>query len=336
MRLAVLIAAVLLPACAFAQDRTDVLSDATQAHILPRFAHLSDETEALAETAQRDCNPDSAELRAAFNSAFDAWIAVSHLRFGPSEVDDRAFALAFWPDSKGFTPKALSGLIADQDAAITDEATFAETSIAGRGFFALELMLYDPAFINEGAADYRCGLIRAIAFDIHRNAAAIDSDWASYAEKLTHPEPSRLYRSEDEALQELYKVLMSGLEFTSDTRLGRPMGSFSRPRPNRAEARRSERSLRHVELSMISLRDLAARLSVEHPQIAAELDAAFERSISRAQSLDDPAFAGVATIQGRLRLEALQQSINDIRGIASAQLGPTLGISAGFNAMDGD
>ncbi|HBR37591.1 MAG TPA: peptidase M75, partial [Sulfitobacter pontiacus] len=47
--------------------------------------------------------------------AFDAWIAVSHLRFGPSETDNRAFALAFWPDSRGATPKTLAGLITDAD-----------------------------------------------------------------------------------------------------------------------------------------------------------------------------------------------------------------------------
>jgi len=55
-----------------------------------------------------------------------------------------------------------------------------------------------------------------------------------------------------------------------------------------------------------------------------------------AEGLDDPALAGVAEPQGRLRVEALQQSINDIRSLAAAQLGPTLGISAGFNSLDGD
>ncbi|WP_226689647.1 imelysin family protein [Ruegeria arenilitoris] len=336
MRILVAAVALTLPLTALAQDREPILSDAVEGHILPGFAALAETTGVLAQTAQTDCTQTSPELRGAYHAAFDDWISVSHLRFGPSEVNDRAFALAFWPDTKGFTPKALSSLIATEDAAVENPEGFAETSVAGRGFFALEQMLYEPNFADQGSATYRCALIQAITTDIVSNARAINADWGGYATALTQPGDDSPYRSEDEAMQELYKALVTGLEFTGDTRLGRPMGTFDRPRPNRAEARRSERALRHVELSLIALRDLAARLSADHPKITADLDSAFDKAIIRAQSLDDPVLAGVATPQGRLRVEALQQAINDVRAIASAELGPTLGISAGFNSLDGD
>ncbi|WP_170427288.1 imelysin family protein [Ruegeria arenilitoris] len=336
MRAIVLALSLTWPLGAFAQDRGPILVDTVNAHILPGYAALSEATQALAATAQADCDPTSATLRTAFHTAFDDWIYVSHLRFGPSEAEDRAFALAFWPDTKGFTPKALTGLISTEDTAIRSTEAFAETSVAGRGFFALELMLYDPQFSQLGSEDYRCALIQAMAEDINLNARAIDADWEGYAANLTSPGETSPYRSENEAMQELYKALITGLEFTAETRLGRPMGTFDRPRPKRAEARRSERSLRHVELSLTALRDLAARLSADHPDIAADLDDAFTAAIERAQSLDDPAFEAVATAQGRFRIEALQQSIKDVRAIASTELGPTLGISAGFNSLDGD
>ncbi|MBO9447324.1 imelysin family protein [Ruegeria sp. R14_0] len=336
MRAIVLALSLTLPVGAFAQDRLPILTDTVNAHILPGYAALAEATQTLATAAQTNCDPMSAALRAAYHTAFDDWISISHLRFGPSEVDDRAFALAFWPDTKGFTPKALTSLISAEDAAIQSSAAFAETSVAGRGFFALEQMLYDPQFSQLGSEDYRCALIQAMAKDINLNASAINADWEVYAANLTSPGETSPYRSENEAMQELYKALITGLEFTAETRLGRPMGTFDRPRPKRAEARRSERSLRHVALSLTALRDLAARLSADHPDIAADLDGAFAAAIGRAQSLDDPAFEGVATAQGRFRIEALQQSINDIRAIASAELGPTLGINAGFNSLDGD
>ncbi|WP_420584953.1 imelysin family protein [Ruegeria sp.] len=336
MRILAIALVLTLPVSALAQDRGPILTDVVAGHILPGFAALSDTSSVLAQTAQSNCAATSPELRAAYHAAFDDWITVSHLRFGPSEVDDRAFALAFWPDTKGFTPKALSTLIAAEDTAVESPEAYAETSVAGRGFFALEQMLYDPRFAEQGSAPYRCTLIQAIAKDIDRNARAIDRGWENYAAALTRPGDNSPYRSDDEAMQELYKALITGLEFTSDTRLGRPMGTYDRPRPNRAEARRSGRSLRHVELSLIALRDLAARLSVDHPEIATNLDHAFDKAIARAQSLDDPALAGVSTPQGRLRVEALQQAINDIRAIAATELGPTLGISAGFNSLDGD
>ncbi len=49
--------------------------------------------------------PGDPVLTEAYHAAFDAWIKTSHLRFGPSEVNDRAFALAFWPDSRGQYPR---------------------------------------------------------------------------------------------------------------------------------------------------------------------------------------------------------------------------------------
>ncbi len=336
MRILCFATALLLPLAAHAQDRAPILMDVAETHILPRFAQLADATDALAAAAQADCAPASDGLRTAYGTAFDGWISASHLRFGPTETDDRAFAMAFWPDTKGFTPKALSRLIGSEDPAVNSADAYAETSIAGRGFLALERMLYDPAMAEHGDGAYRCALIRAIATDIDRNADAMNADWQTYAPQLTQQGGDSPYRSGDEAMQELFRALTTGLEFTADTRLGRPLGTFDRPRPNRAEARRSGRSLRHVELSLIALRDLAARLSFDHPDIAADLNAAFARAIKRAQSLDDPAFANVGTSQGRFRVETLQQSINDIREIASTELGPTLGISAGFNSLDGD
>lgn len=336
MRILILFSALVFPVAAIAQDQRAILTDVTQSHILPGFAQLSETTQMLSDTAQTDCTPDSLELRAAYSEAFDDWISVSHLRFGPSEVDDRAFSLAFWPDTKGFTPKALSRLIADEDSAVQTPAEFAETSVAGRGFFALERLLFDPAFAEQGTPAYRCALIRAITVDIDVNANAINADWQGYAQTLMQPGEDSRYRNDAEAMQELFKTLSTGLEFTADTRIGRPLGTFDRPRPNRAEARRSGRSLRHVELSLIALRDLALRLSADHPKIADDLQAEFERAIDRAQSLNDPDFSGVATPQGRIRVEALQQSISDIRATVATELGPTLGISAGFNSLDGD
>ncbi|WP_171210007.1 MULTISPECIES: imelysin family protein [unclassified Ruegeria] len=332
MRLATLTASLLLPATLFAQD----LEQVTRTHILPRFAQLATASDALADTARAECDPQAPQLRQAYHAAFDAWISASHLRFGPSEVEDRAFALAFWPDTKGFTGKVLSQLIATADPVIHTPEDFAETSVAGRGFFALERLLYDEDLAAQAEADYRCSLIRAISVDIDRNADAINADWQSYALLLEQPGENSPYRNTDEATQEIYKALITGLEFTGNTRLGRPLGSFDRPRPNRAEARRSERSARHVVLSLIALRDLAAHLALDHPDVATPLEAGFADAIERAQALDDPALAGVADPAARFRIEALQQAVLDIHATASGALGPKLGISAGFNSLDGD
>jgi hypothetical protein len=326
---------LILPTVARAQDHLPTIQAVVEEHILPRVADLAATTEVLEEIAGADCSPTSPTLRAAFGEAFDAWIRVSHLRFGPAETDNRAFELAFWPDPRGATQRTLSGWISDQDPFVENPDAFASASVAGRGFYALEMVLYDPQ-LSAADPDYLCALITAQTRDIARLAGEIEDDWTGgYAALMLEP-GNDIYRSDTEALQELYKALGTGLQFTSDTRLGLPLGTFDRPRPKLAEARRSGRSLRHVVLSLTSLRQLAGLLAVDTPNAGAALDDAFATALERAESLDDPDFAGVAEPQSRLRAEILQQDIDRIRVTGAAALGPALSVAQGFNALDGD
>ncbi len=328
---------VAAPFVAAAQSSDPVAAKVIDTHILPRFETLADTSDQLAQAATADCTPASEPLRAAYGDAFDAWVSVSHLRFGPTEVNDRAFALAFWPDSRGVTPRTLSTLIAEQDSVIATAQEFAKVSIAARGFYALEFLLYDDVLGAAGDPAYHCALVQTAAADIAVTSAAILTDWQEdYAARLLNPGPTGTYRSQEEVLQELFKALTTGLEFTSDTRLGRPLGSFDRPRPNRAEVWRSGRSARHVALSLETLENLMVLLAGGNADLVARSEQAFDTALSQIEALDDPVFAGVAAPQSRLKVEVVQQSVDAIRDIARQELGPTLGVAAGFNALDGD
>lgn len=330
-------ALIALPAMASAQSQNSVIADTVETHILPRFETLTQTTAQLAATAQNDCSPTSPALRASYSNAFDAWISASHLRFGPTEVDDRAFALAFWPDSRGATPKTLQTIISDNDAVAYSPDDYAQVSIAARGFYALEFLLYDEALQSAGEPSYHCALVQTVTADIAANSAAIEQDWKTdYAARLLAPSENETYQSQEEVLQELFKALSTGLEFTSDTRLGRPLGTYDRPRPTRAESWRSGRSSRNAGLSLDALRDLTEHLASTSPDLAQRLDHAFERAQSQLIALDDPVFATVTDPQKRLKLEVVQQSIDSIRAIVRQDLGPTLGVVAGFNSLDGD
>lgn len=330
MRFVAAATAVVLALPAWAQDVD--LGAIVEGHILPGYQALKDETAALEQAAANDCTPNAPALVEAYHEAFDAWVRVSHLRFGPSETDDRAFALAFWPDPRGSTPKTLATLMRDEDPVVEDPDAFATVSVAARGFYAMEFLLFDAQFREAENAGYHCALVRAVSTDIASNAAAILEDWQTeYGALLSEPGQG-LYRTPAEAAQQLFTALSTGLEFTSEARLGRPMGTLDRPRPNRAEARRSERSLRHVILSLEATRDLTRLLAGDDPKVMQ----AFQNAFDRARELDDPVFAGVATPQGRFRVEVLQQDINEVRQILAEEVGPRLGVAAGFNSLDGD
>lgn len=303
--------------------------------ILPAFQELASDSAALARAAQTDCAADSELLRGAYGEAFDAWIAASHYRFGPTETDSRAFALAFWPDSRGKTPKALGNLIRTEDSGISDPAQFATYSIAARGFYALEYLLYDPQLSSAGNAEYRCALTRAISTDIAATTQAITTDWQqNYADEMRSP--GNRYQSDAEVTQELFKALNTGLQVLDDMRLGRPLGTFNKPRPARAEARRSGRSLHHVLVSLNALEPLALALSNGNTKLQAKITSGFTKAREKAENLGDPVFAGVADPANRFRIESLQQEIKDLRSLMNDELGPALGVGAGFNSLDGD
>ncbi|MGH1454189.1 MAG: imelysin family protein [Paracoccaceae bacterium] len=307
--------------------------DAVQEHVLPATSGFAATTAVLAAAAQADCS--ATPLRPAYQAAFDSWMGISHLRLGPMEEEGRAIAISFWPDKKGMIPRALNRLIEAADPVATDPAEFAEVSIAARGFFALERLLYDPVLSDYGDGDYDCVLVQAVAGDLARMAADIDREWRTgFAQELEQAggENSR-YLDPREALQAIYTALDTGLEFNALQRIGRPMGSFAKPAPRRAEGWRSNRPLRNVNLSLMALRDLAHALTdVATPQT----DAAFADALDVAARLDDPVFAGVADPSGRLKVEILQQRIAEIRHAIANEIGRPLGISAGFNAGDGD
>lgn len=325
------------PVTGLAETQNAMITDIIDGHILPRFEALASSSLSLSDAAQTNCDPNSGSLRAAYGIAFDAWVSASHLRFGPSEVDDRAFALAFWPDSRGATPRALSTLLADQDPIAVSVKDYTQVSIAARGFYAMEFLLYDEALMEASDANYHCQLTQTISADIAATSQSILEDWeTSYDTTIRTPSPDGVYRSDEEVLQEMFKSLSTGLQFTSETRLGRPLGTFDRPRPTRAEVRRSGRSSKHVTLSLQSLQDLAMRLASDNGELSGKLVASFDRSLSQLSDLDDTTFVSVAEPTTRLKVEIIQQSIEDIRTIVHEDLGPILGVAAGFNSLDGD
>lgn len=307
------------------------VKQAVEGHILPRMAGFAEAAEVLADTAAADCRPGA--VQPAYQAAFDAWMGVADLHLGPSE--HAALSIAFWPDSRGFTPRTLSQLIAQEDPAVRDPAAFAEVSIAGRGFFALDLLLYDDGFAGYAADDYTCGLVQAVAGDLGHQARALAQDWQTYGETLTSAgaPANATYLDEAEAVRALYTQILAGLEFTADTRLGRPLGTFDKPRPKRAEAWRSDRSLRNVLLSAEAAHGLSHALSDTALPVT---DEAMARLRDAAGQIADPAFQDMAEPQARFRAEVLQQAVQGLRRAIEAEIGAPLGIAPGFNSQDGD
>lgn len=323
MRAALTSLFLLMPLPAVA-DVTEVVKN----HILPGYDQLVAETGALAELARESCETE--RLARAFHATFDVWMGVQHIHLGPAEDEGRGLAIAFWPDPKGLGRKAQLALLTGDPAKLSPDA-FADQSVAARGLTGLERLLWPEAPLPADP----CPLIRASAIDLARLATEIRDGWTGgYADLMLNAGAAgnTAYLSPEEARQALFTLVVTGLEHLRDQRLGRPLGTFDRPAPEKAEARAAGRSLRNVELALLALRDMVTQLSDAAPKTLAALD----RAIGLAQGLDDPTLAGVAEPARRLKVEVLQQAVEAARLAAVEELGPALGVGLGFNAQDGD
>ncbi|WP_236019524.1 imelysin family protein [Fuscibacter oryzae] len=303
------------------------LKQAVEGQLTPGYAAFAKASADLAAAADKDCSPEA--VKPAWNAAYDAWLAVSFFHLGPVEDDGRALAIHFWPDPKGLGAKAQRALLSG-DAAALEPAAFADQSVAARGLMGLERLLY-PDTPFEGDA---CPLIRATASDLARMASGVNADWPAYAATLlTAGEPGNTaFLSPQEALQALFTQGATGLEAIVDQQLGRPLGSFDKPHPERAESGAAGRSQRNVALMLQALRGFAAALDDKSVLTLAGLD----RAVGLAEKLDDPAFAAVGDPQGHLRVEIVQQAVKAARDTMIAEMAPALGVDLGFNSQDGD
>lgn len=324
-RIALTLALIALSAPAHAD-----VAEATGDVIAPAYEKLAASAAALDKAAEADCSPEA--LKAPYLAVWDDWARIDFLRLGPVETDGRALAMAFWPDAKASGPRAQQALIDADSPMIDDPADFAGLSVALRGLTGLERLIY-PSKIS-GPEEVLCRLRRATAKDLAAMTADIRDEWPEHAALLTNPggPDNSSYLTEAEARQALFTQIVTGLEYLADTRLGRPLGTFDKPRPERAESRASGRALQNVVQSLEGLRDSALAL---HPDAPATR-AAFSRALDLAAKLDDPSLSGVSDPQGRLKVEILQQAIRAARASTEAEIGGGLGLTVGFNSKDGD
>ncbi len=319
----------LVPAlCLISSQAAADLNSLVNDRIIPGFSSFEKATGALENQVRSSCF--GADTMAAFHTAFDAWMSVDHYRVGPSTT--RVHEVIFWPDSRGFTPKTLRNLISDQDQIVTSD--YSEVSIAARGLMALEYLLFDEEFEASRQNDYTCGLIQAIANDLHLTAAALVGEWSNFATSLrTATNGNEIFRDQMEAEGLLYTQLISGLEFDKDTCIAQPLGTFDKPRPKRAEAWRSGRSLRNILLGASAIVSDADALYDGDTQTT---EAALEAINDAAERIGAPNFSDITEPQNWLYLSILQDRFGSLHDAIANEVGVGMGLSAGFNSSDGD
>lgn len=343
------------PARAAQPDHHALNATLVEDYVMPRYRAFAEATASLDAALAEACpdgQPTVEEAGPAYHAAMDAWMAVQHLRFGPSELFLRADRIAFWPDPRNTVGRHLAQLLARRDQQALAAEVFANGSVAVQGFPALERLLFDSE-PETWATRFGCAVVRAIGLNLKDIAAGLLGDWQGgdvhFAEVvLSAGQGNSRYFDAKEATLDFMKALRGALLLAQDFKLGRPLGDTpADARATRAESWRSGRSLRNVLINLTSARDLyqaggdasLSAITRARPQ-GAELDeairAALERLVAAIDQQPDSLVVALEAPDGWQQLNAIRNEARQLLDLLGGPWSQVLGLPMGFNSYDGD
>lgn len=292
---------------------------------------------------------DSARKR--FGALVDAFSRVEMFRRGPAQRRNRFEAMFYWPDRRSRALRQVRLLTASPDAEKLDEKTLGGKSVAVRGLLALDYVIAGAGSeqLATGAPG-RCRYGRLIAISVGNTASDILDDWTGnngYGALMRRPGPDNsAFRNQREVVQDILQAIREQLQVVSELKLKRTIRkSPEKARPKRAPFWRSGNTVAslvaNVEASMtlVERGKLRLLLPEDQRQIADELVFELRQVRSSLRSLKDNARDWQTLTQTKEAHDELRYATSPLDAaitLVSGRFRGALGITAGFNALDGD
>ncbi len=335
-------------------DYARVVEQAVTRYMLPAYTSLNEATTELAASVADFCaTPEPAKVSAvrhAFQSTVAAWAGVDFLRFGPMAQDGRYERFAFFPDVHGTGARQIRGFLVSQDEALLKPGALAGQSVAVQGLPALESLLFlgrESLLQPAPPEPFRCALAVAVAKNMQTIADEALAGWQgdkSWAGLIENPGPDNpVYRTHAEAMTEVLKAILTGIEQVRDQRLTAALGNG----PDDAKASRapynvSRQALFYIAASADALQrfaDVSGILGLlPDSQASYGNSADFEFSNLKGALAKTGADmeAALADPQLRSRLSYAAIVLQSLRDLFQRHVAVWAGLSPGFNSMDGD
>ncbi len=336
-------------------DYAAIVAGVIDGAVVPGFATLDEAAARFSGDVAAFCAaPDAsglAGLRGSFRETVLAFSAVEYLRFGPLLEDHRLERLAFWPDARGLGLRQVQGALAAADESAASAETLAGKSVAMQGVTALDFLLAGAGADDlavPGAADFRCRYAAAAAANVAGIAGDLDAAWsdaASPARRLfAEPGPDNpMFQTSREAAGEIFKQVATGLEIVADHKLRTILGETpEKAKPRLAPFWRSGLTMASVRADVAGLRSVVAasgaagRLPAELAWLGNAIDFEFANAERAAARLDAPIERVVSEPDLRALAGYLALTLSSLRAEVGSDLTGAIGLSKGFNSLDGD
>ncbi|MCT8970739.1 imelysin family protein [Microbaculum marinisediminis] len=327
----------------------------TDGFVRPSVTQFANTAAVLSGDIDRLCREPSEPrldtVRQRFDTLVEAWFRIFFLRFGPMVVDNRFEKIFFWPDPRGVVLRQVGAILAGPDADAIDPAKLAAKSVAVQGLPALEFLLFgtgSPSLLDKtDEGRFRCAYALSASVVLSERAAAIVADWgpdSAFVREIAHPGPNNdIYRNDQEVAAEVVKALAGGTAFLAEVVIVPFLGK----EPEQANYRkaplwRSGSTIRAVRGGLAGLRDFYAAtgigeaLSAPDRWIDGGLRLEMRKILDTLDKLDMPLDEAVRPGPGREALIYTVIALKSLHTTMDTRLAQAVGVSVGFNALDGD
>ncbi len=297
--------------------------------IRPGFARLAAAARGHEAAWADHCNGPSAagrkSLEESFHALADAWAEVEMFRSGPAAEEFRYERFYFWPERKNAVERGLSSLLKRPDAASLDAEAIRKESAAVQGLPALERLLHADVPAGDGAeGQLRCKLGQAIASNAAALVAEIEAEWRNRAVVAT-PEARAMMATD---IVTFFAVIKDA---KIEAVIGKEPGQV---KPRAAEFWRSGRPLRNIQHNLSALQRLNALL---FPVVTEELVVPYATTTAKDVAFSlPPDLAKLAAGPDRHKAVLLRDAVDAAEDRAAIEVPGVLGVTIGFNSLDGD
>jgi len=320
--------------------------------VIPAYQDLVRTTEAQEKAwttfaAKRETG-DFASLRAAYNATADSWANAQFIKTGPITLFLRYDRFSYWPEARNATSRALDQLLASGNPKDLQPDSLAHDSVAGQGLTALERLLYDgddPAALlkapgKDGAWRTQVGLgiarnLAAISRDVLKDWTAPDGVRAAIAANKGW---KSLFADAPEAARLLLTDLVAGFKLMHDVKLLPVLGpNAAGAKPKSAEGWRSGRSQRDLKLNLAAAQGMTKALADSTtPAHRAKIDGLLASAGKAIDAMPADLGEAAADPKRRARVDAARAAIKTAQTEIARSLPGDVGVTLGFNSLDGD
>jgi predicted lipoprotein len=286
-------------------------------------------------------------LRTAYNAACDAWAGAQLIKMGPMSLFLRADRFAYWPEARNVTQRSLDTLLKSNDPNDLSAETLAHDSVAAQGLTALERILYDGD--PEGAlkatgrdAIWRVTVGEGIAHNLAVIAREVVGEWTApggVRAMIAANKPWKtIFADASEAARLLLTDLVSGFKLMHDVKLLPVLGpNIDAAKPKSAEAWRSQRPQKDLKLNLASAQAMGKIFAEPIPAShRTKIDGLFAAAAKAVDAVPADMGEAAADPKRRPKVEAARVAIKAVQVELAKTLPADLGISLGFNLLDGD